>query len=277
VFISAEKLYRMRSGRGMHAIYYGWRDFSPRFLLFSEGTGIVEQFLETISISVLEERICVGSMAGGVYTPCPAKRAVEYSDQCRQCSRSIIPVQRCLFEPICDGSICNWELCKRDHMVYVAFHGGSVKVGMTSTKRLRERLIEQGADAFSVVGNFPNRLAARNAEREISREMHIPQFHRSEELLLELWKGPDWRQIERIHAKMADNLLSKFGLEMGELLRLEDYPIQYPLEEKPSAVPPVHVHDGRVSGVKGKFLIYRGEKLSALNMDDLVSHNVILF
>ncbi len=59
---------------------------------------------------------------------------------------------------------CDSEICRRKHVVYVAFHGDMVKIGMTSSLRLRERGIEQGADAIAPLVECENRMAARAAE-----------------------------------------------------------------------------------------------------------------
>ena len=193
MFVSADRLMAMENGEKLHAISFDWEGYTPRFLTYSFGNARLQELeLDAVSFTVSDGQYCTGSFRAEGYRPCPFRRQVVNFAQCEFCSRSIIPIQKCLFDPICDGELCDWDLCRREHMVYIAFYGSKTKVGMTSSGRLTERLIEQGADAYFTVGTFHSRKAAREMEKKISRGLSIAQMHRSADLMNELQKGPDY-------------------------------------------------------------------------------------
>lgn len=276
MFVTADRLLNLQRGKSVHAVSYSWDGFSPDFTVYSKDSGLENLDLDSIAFAVSEEQSCVGSFRSEGYRPCPFHRHVEYTDQCDFCSRSIIPIQRCLFDPICDGHLCDWDLCKRKHQVYIAFYGTKMKVGMTSSERLNARLIEQGADAFFTVASAPNRMAAREMEKKIGKELSIPQMHRSTELLDELWKGPDFGAIAEAYNSICSTIEKTYGIHPSPLTRLDGYPIQQPLLEKPSYVELASIHEGNVVGIKGRFMVYDSEGLKALSLSALTSRRLTL-
>ena len=272
MFISADKLLTVEKAEKMHAISFDWDEYAPRFLTYSFGSSRLQEIeLDVISFTVSDEQYCIGSFRSDGYRPCPFRRQVINFAQCEFCSRSIIPIQKCLFDPICDGELCDWELCRREHMVYIAFYGSKTKVGMTSSSRLRERLIEQGADAYFTVGTFRSRKAAREMEKKISSGLSIAQMHRSADLMQELQYGPDYGDIDRLYSNIAAGIREHFSLSPSDMVTLKDYPIRQPLESKPTYSKLVGVHEGEVIGVKGRMLLYRNDGIRALNMAALPS------
>lgn len=276
MFVTADRLLTIATGKSVHAVSYSWDGFSPDLTVYSRDAGLESLNLDSIAFAVSEEQSCVGSFRSDGYRPCPFHRHVEFTDQCDFCSKSIIPIQRCLFDPICDGHLCDWDLCKRKHQVYIAFYGNKMKVGMTSSERLNARLIEQGADAFFTVGTSPNRMAARELEKKISKELSIPQMHRSTDLLDELWKGPDYKDISERYATISSTIEKTYGLSPSDLTQLDGYPLEQPLSEKPSYVELASIHEGRVVGVKGRFVVYEKEGLRAMSLSALTSRRLTL-
>ncbi|MEM3851901.1 MAG: DUF2797 domain-containing protein [Methanomassiliicoccales archaeon] len=267
MFTDAGRLLMISSGRKLHAISYSWKNFEPQLIFFDPSTSsLLQQDMHNLAFHVTSMVQCVGSFRDGAYRPCPFSKVLEYGEQCEFCSRSLIPIRRCLFDPICDGHICDWHLCKRPHAVYIAFYGTKIKVGMTSTARLEERLIEQGADAYFQVTTAPNRMEARSIERRISAEAHIAQLHRFDELLPLFYQEVDWKGIEQQYTALSERLGSKMGMQCGPLRFLENYPITLPIRERISPVSIEGMHEGEVLGIKGRFLLYRHAGVRAINM-----------
>jgi hypothetical protein len=276
MFITADRLLAMSSGRRSHAISFYWDGFEPHFEIYSGESGTVGELqMDRFSFTVSEEQKCVGSFRNGAYRPCPLNRHVENMDQCDFCSRTLIPIQKCLFDPICDGEICDWDLCRREHSVYLAFYGGRMKVGMTSTTRIRERLIEQGADAYMVAGRFRSRKAAREMEKKVSQELGISQTHRYSDILSELRTGTDYDVIQSNYSSICSELDKKFDLKCSGLEVLDGYPITQPLESTPLYTDITGFHEGDVIGVKGKIAVYRSSGLRALNLSAIPSRFII--
>lgn len=278
VFVSADRLLAIESGDRFHAISFSWDGYEPHFLVYSfHSHQLKEVELDSISFTVSDEQLCVGSFRAEGYRPCPFKRHVIGFDQCEFCSRSTIPIQKCLFDPICDGELCDWDLCKREHVVYIAFYGNKTKVGMTSSGRLTERLIEQGADAYFTVGTFHSRKAARTMEKTISSGLSIPQMHRSADLLQELKNGPDYTSITEIYHRIGDKIARQFTLTPSEIVLLQGYPIRQPLESLPAYSSLIGAHEGEVLGVKGRVLLYKNrDTIRALNMAAIPSRFMTL-
>src|SRR4030067_83679 len=165
----------------IHALEFHWDEFDPHLLCFDSSAAQECEFdLEDINFSVSQRKVCIGMWDDeGRYVPCAKQAPVSRFAQCQECSEeSFLPHQECVFEPRCDGELCDIEFCKREHMLYIAFYDTRMKIGMSSTRRIDKRLIEQGADAYSIIGKHPTRKRAREAEKKISERLRIPKFHR---------------------------------------------------------------------------------------------------
>jgi hypothetical protein len=158
-------------------------------------------------------------------------------------------------------------------VVYLAFFGRLVKVGMTSLKRSRKRAIEQGADAYAVIKELPNRLAARNFEKHISSKYGIKQAHSSKEILREMTREVDGDLIKANLTSLMIQMRDELD-NIPELRFLDSYPIELPLRRVPVLRASASRHVGKVIGVKGRFLIYEHSGLYALDLSDLVGRKI---
>jgi len=261
----------------LHALAYHWDEFEPHLMCYDLSEHEEVEFdLEEVDFSVSSDRTCIGSWDGeGLYRECPKHASVTKFSQCQECSKEFfVPDQECLFEPKCDGTKClvqdrSWEFCRREHVVYVAFYDTRMKIGMSSSRRIDERLIEQGADAYSIIGAFPNRISARTAEKDISERLRIPQFYRQEVLLRNLSRPLDTKGIEGRLEALRITLKGRFELEPEPLQWLIRYPIEQPLQQTPALRPSVGRHRGRYVGIKGKWMIFESDRLEAINLSDL--------
>ena len=185
LFESADKILEQGLNRSLHIIDFFWAGFEPHLIAYDQSKGRVEEIeLDKLGMIVSEEKGCVGSFEDGIYRPCPFNVKIKVFSQCKRCAGAWVPVQKCIFEPQCNGDMCGHpEFCRRPHVVYLAFYGDLVKVGMTSEKRLMERAIEQGADAVAPVLKCNGRSEARSLEREISTRFKIPQEIRAKKVL----------------------------------------------------------------------------------------------
>ena len=257
----------------LHAIEFHWDRFEPHLDCFDSGRNDVGELdLEDVGFAVSRKRVCVGRWDGDEYIPCPRQAPVEKYDQCPECAGvSFIPYQDCIFEPRCDGEICDLDFCRREHVLYVAFYDTRMKIGMSSTRRVERRLIEQGADAYSVIGKFGNRRRAREAEKDISSRLRIPQSHRQDILLRNFSRPVDVRGIEARHEALKVTLGEAYKLEPEPLRWLDGYPIELPLREAPKLVESWGMHRGELVGIKGRWLIFESGGLKALSLADMPS------
>ena len=256
----------------LHAIEYYWEEFEPRLIYFDLDDGQIKTLdLDDISFSISKKRVCIGSFIDDEYVPCPASKPVDRFSQCQECGETWIPDQECIFEPKCEGDMCDSPICKKEHAVYIAFFGSKPKVGMTTKSRIRGRLIEQGADAYFVAGTFPTRKAARDQEKHISDKLRITERPNSKTILESLRMPLRRTLIEDGWKWISSNLESNFSLKPGELNFLDSYPLEEPLSEIPRSAESWGNHKGILVGIKGKFLIYKTDHLMALRLSDMPS------
>ncbi len=275
MFIRADVLWLQEKERSfpLHAVDFSWDGFEPALTCHDVQTGGVSEFdLEDVRFLVSNRRTCVGYFDGDAHVQCPKGVEDPRLAQCPDCTgESIVPVQECIFEPRCEGEICNHPFCMREHVLYLAFYDTNVKIGMSSSRRIERRLVEQGADAFSVIGSFPNRKKARDKEKEISSALRIPQWYRQEKLIECLSRPVDAAGIEARHSGLGETLSRSHGLKVGRLVWLDRYPIKLPLPSTPKLQETPGQHKGEFVGIKGKWLVYEDRGLRALSLPDLPS------
>lgn len=254
----------------LHALDFSWEGFEPTLTVFDSKDNEVSEFdLGDIDFLTSRKRICIGYFDDEKYVPCPKNAPVEKYAQCPDCcAESFLPYQDCVFEPRCDGEICDLDFCRREHVLYVAFYDTRMKIGMSSTRRVERRLIEQGADAFTIIGKLPTRKKAREAEKNISARLGIPQALRQDTLLRNFVRKVDAAGIEGRYEGLKMTLGQMYQMHPEQLRWLSGYPIELPLPTAPKLQESWGKHKGRLVGVKGKWLIFEFDGLKALNLSD---------
>lgn len=280
MFVRADRLLtEFDDGRfPRHAISFHWEGFVPHLEAYDVvEESIVEIDLSRLDMTVSEERTCVGRFAEE-YHPCPRHKSVSGSfDQCDSCAETWIPRQECVFEPQCEGEQCDCHFCKRSHLVYAAFYGNKVKIGMTSGTRLAERAIEQGADAIAALVDCENRLRAREMEKEISKFLVLPQRMTRTDIVKQLASNISRNELEERYAKILESLQDKYFLRGDGLTMLDEYPMHLRLEEVPKETDAQGTHRGKVRGKKGRYLFFEDEDdgaIKMLNLSDLPSRHL---
>ncbi|MDW5561996.1 MAG: DUF2797 domain-containing protein [Methanomassiliicoccus sp.] len=262
-----------------HILSYHWDDFEPHLTIYDRAARKVDELpLDRLALAVGGERTCVGRFDEHGYRPCPADRRVGRFETCQACAAPWIPVLDCVFEPQCNGDRCDHpEFCVRRHLVYLASFGNLIKVGMTSASRLRERAIEQGADAVRPIFECRDRREARTLEKETSRRFKIPQEIRISRVA-RTWTGrPSKEAMQHVHEHYLDRIGRWRQPVEAELTFLDAYPLRTMPRSPPQAARTEGVHRGEVLGVKGRFMIYRDDRTGRsmlLNLSDLPARNV---
>lgn len=263
----------------VHFIGYKWEGFTPKFYGYDkEEAEVIGLDLWNLSHNFSYAMTCTGSWHDGQYVPCPSQNKVFKFAVCDDCATAFIPIQDCIFEPQCDGQKCDKPeaaFCKQEHVVYASFQGHLAKIGMTTAGRIKQRQIEQGADAYVILAKVEGRLSARDLEVMLSSKLKTRQYVRMKEYLAMMSAPPDTEAIEKNYEKLA-GAAEKLGHKAGALRFLDGYPIDQPLETVPELARERGHHVGRVLGFKGKFVFYLPEdgKIRALNLQKCVSRTV---
>lgn len=232
-------------------------------------------------------RRCVGTFGDDhAHAPCPTDEPVSVHRQCLACSG--LDDAECVFEPRCqnDPAACTCLTTFKGvpHVVYIAFHGTLAKVGMTTRRRVERRLWEQGADAYLVLQDCPDRPTARSIEKQVSYVYKIPEHRGHRETLPQLARPVPWPQIEARAAELRLRLEGQYPIERA-LHRVAGHPIAQPLPGTPRRVPSEGVHRGTWVGGKGNHLVYRetlrpdrleagSRPFAALKLSDLIGRRV---
>jgi len=227
-----------------------WDPTTPKINCYDgSGKNLVDHHLDDLNIKVYRGKFCTGSFTEGGYRPCPDSAVSVKFDQCPKCS--FIPNQDCLFDPICDGELCDFPFCSKEHAIYLGFFNDLVKVGLTQTERVEKRAVEQGLDAHSVVATVGTRKRARELEHRLSKRLSIYQAPKRDEVIRRMVRGTD---MEAIHTAFnrGRRELEKLGLEVGDLTVMEHEPIRGVFYTRDI----VGVHRGTVKGARGKYLFY---------------------
>lgn len=274
MFTSCDVLYHMerKRRRQYHCIQIEWEGLDPRVVVYDRESNetCTLEIGDNLDLLVSGRRACVGRFGGG-YSPCGRGSKVTNVPQCDGCYEPAIPNPSCIFEPRCDGSLCDSPPCRAQHVVYVAFYGGTPKVGMSSKGRVSVRIAEQGADAYSVVATAGNRMDARELERGISAGAGINQSVRNRDILHSLIKGQARDEITEAFQDVTSRLerLGREGVEPGPLRFLEYPGMRGEIASQPSLEMTPGVHRGEVLGVKGSYLMYLDDGPRALSLPDL--------
>jgi hypothetical protein len=240
-----------------HVVSFYWDDFVPHLEAYDLGEErLTEIDLSNPDMLVSESRKCVGRYDENGYHPCPNNAVAKNFIQCASCASSWIPIQECIFEPQCDGERCDSDFCRRKHVVYAAFTGDIVKIGMTSEPRLRMRGIEQGADAIAPLVDCENRMTARSLEKLISKDLGLRQFVSRGKIAKWLVTPTSRSEIERSHKSVIERLRKWRADERDEIEILDGYPVKLIPKHPPRLVRTAGSHFGEALCVKGKFLVY---------------------
>jgi len=262
----------------LHALDFSWEGFEPVMTCVAVGTSETCQLdLEDVAFAVSRRRVCVGQFGDDGYVPCPRNAPVDRMSQCPDCADESFVPQECIFNPpeTCENESCKTpEFCKRPHTLYIAFYDTRAKIGMSSSRRVERRLIEQGADAYALVGSFKDRYHAREMEKRISAEMRMPQSFRQDSLLVNLERRVDVRGVEARYEGYSATLSETYRLKPGPLTWIDGYPIDLPLESVPRLEPAWGMHRGKYIGCKGRLLVYEANGLRALDLADIPSRFV---
>lgn len=269
-----------------HILGYSWHGGSPRITVLPlhrkgevlKGAGDVISFdlkdLEEVSFRFSGPAVCTGRFEDGRYIPCPGSNPPSESfSQCMQCLMEDLPDPTCLFEPHCHIEPCGAPFCQIPHVVYATAFRGSLKIGMTQYRRMKERAMEQGADGMLPLLLLKDRFSARSYEGAISRMLGLPQMVRSGEKLTNVTKKRDlqvvegtlldaredlkmfWEELVASSHPSAKVIEGPLEFDPGPIL-IDDYPLEEPLPSKPKRFKGERVK-GKVLGFKGTYMFFR--------------------
>jgi len=183
---------------------------------------------------------------------------------CYPCFTSLPQTDACVVRPeLCEAHTgisrdMNWseKNCLQEHFVYLAISSG-LKVGVTKSANIPSRWIDQGAGRAIRLAKTPNRHMAGVIEVELKKHFQDKTNWRA------MLMREDTKGIDLPEAKLeATNLLPA---ELKDFVSLdnEEVEIEYPVLSYPGKVKSINlekspVFEGRLTGIKGQYLIFEG-------------------
>jgi hypothetical protein len=209
---------------------------------------------EDISL-ILKKRGCGGRWEGDKYVPCDSEEA----PFCPKCSG---PPDPCV---VCRGECQKPEkTCNEGHSVYLAiFAPCFVKVGVSKTRRLETRLMEQGADMGLEIARFPDGELARRRERSLASI--YPDRATFECKVDGISQSVNGETLQTIYRRY----------DAGRIMRFDYFRVK-PWMKPIVLVPHANMAiAGRAIGVKGPALVIeKGNTLYAINLESLIGYDV---
>ncbi|MHA1965717.1 MAG: DUF2797 domain-containing protein [Candidatus Thorarchaeota archaeon] len=209
---------------------------------------------------------CIGNIdSTGKLVKCPEEAIIlRQGTRCGPCS-AVDFYDPCIR---CDGRTCGASEARKkqcdlsDYAVYVVvFNDSTLKIGVSSKKRVRLRWIEQGADFGGIVETITGGRKARRLEDRLGKRPNVTKVVRGERKIKSLQETLD---IEVAQSIVDDFIVGIESIELGTQVQLENLFKHYSLpvlKIKPTPwrkrSDPINQRPlvGDVIGMKGSLLV----------------------
>ena len=239
---------------------------------------------KTLSLKILKERKCIGYKdPNDTLQACnaPLTHRLGLDGRCPTC-KSRDRISNC---SRCHGVCVNPEgraYCKQPHIIYLAaFSPDFIKIGVSTERRWRRRIAEQGANLAVVIAHAVDGAVARTAEARIKEELKIPDRVHESVHLQSLKTG--FKPDDLLHA-LSTQYQNVGHLKLGQGIELLATPDIYDLYNPyvksigestrvPHAYSGSRLLYGEIAAVKGWSLLtsYKGN-YSVFNLRSFIGH-----
>ncbi|MHA1927408.1 MAG: DUF2797 domain-containing protein [Candidatus Thorarchaeota archaeon] len=164
----------------MHIVRINWKSegesFTPGLVVWHKDAPELDfeelKIGDDISWTIRGPRKCIGRrLTEKEFVRCPSDNVIQCGQiKCSSCNDFdyFDPCVRCTGD-VCHATAERYEVCnKTPYVVYAAiFNNGLLKVGVSTTKRVLTRWVEQGADYAGILVNVIGGKKARQIEHEL--------------------------------------------------------------------------------------------------------------
>jgi hypothetical protein len=258
-----------------HIVKFNWSDWKPSFSAFSGSK--IDLFDKELDI-VIGKRICTGYMKNKKKIECPDK--LEVNDwKCNSCKLRDIFFM-CM---PCTGETClnkkRRNACKKEsYFIYLSVFGTLTKVGISQSYRLKQRLVEQGADFAAKIASVEDGKTVREIEQDIVKELGVTDRVRGKEKSKRLFTDPNesMKVLFAAITKLQNNGFNKHLID-PEIYDLRDF---YKLDQIITQPVMIKVENG--SAIKGTVVAAKGNiiviekdgKFLSFNAHDIIGRVV---
>ena len=181
---------------------------------------------------------------------------------CYPCFTTAPETSECILRPeLCrahegESRDMKWseDHCLQDHFVYLALSSG-LKVGVTRSSQVPTRWIDQGAWKAIRLAKTPNRFLAGQIEVALKAAMNDKTNWRHM-LTNQIESGINLLEEKSRASQILPEELSEYLSPNDEILEIR-YPVrEYPAKVKSLGFDKMEVISGKLSGIKGQYLIF---------------------
>ncbi len=214
-----------------------------------------------ISLEFKEVRKCIGYFDGKQWHKCPYDADVSKGYQCEYCKNKDIKKLHTVLDKKGFEDIFE-KIRYKDYSIYFALFGDKVKCGVTSTRRFKDRLIEQGAGYFVEIARINDMEIAYAVEEYLKQMLGLADAIKSRDKL----NGND--KISVLIQKL-DELreidLSQFSITLPEKFKV----YKNPIKTFPDAKESMDRIDGRIEGFRANIIFFSN--------NDEIYYNIITY
>ncbi len=251
----------------MQIVGFKWINYEPFLILDDERR--LPLFDQRLNFRV-GKRFCIGYFKNGKRHPCPEHREVKNSYQCEICKRldENLPCTRCI--GFCINPKRRPKCMKETYYVYLATFGNILKVGISIEHRVRQRLVEQGADFGVRLFKITDGALARRHEQRIKKILKIVDRVNGREKHMNLYVD------EEIPVRNISNAIEKLRKYYEIDQKICDLRKYYNLKKIRTRFVKVKegtVIRGKVVSVKGNLIIMENPNIS-INAHELIGREI---
>jgi hypothetical protein len=257
---------------------FRWKNFEPELNILERSSG-KEKILPLMNQHInmtLGKRFCIGYTKNGKHYNCPESSEISSEKQCRLC-KSLDDFFPCLQ---CSGlciNMSNRKSCMEDNFyIYLATFGPLMKVGISREFRIKQRLVEQGADFGAAISRIRDGRIARVYEQRIRRYLGIVDRLKGAEKHPHLFSDPKVC-IRNINSAMEKLGKSPFNdiLQEPEIFDMREH---YNLIDEKSDFLKLEnnlVLKGRIACVKGSIALLENGAFKCIDCHGLIGREII--
>jgi len=264
---------------------FRWRriekdNYEPEFIIKNEEKEFTIPLMYNDINFSLGDKFCVGYFKNGRRYPCPQNKIIETGYQCEICKKmdEILPCTSCI--GYCRNILKRSECMKTNYYIYIALFGNLLKVGISKDSRLKQRLIEQGADFGAKIAYIKDGRIARVYEQKIKRFLGIEDrvigYKKFQNMFFD--SSANIKNIQKAFEELKKSNFKEIFLNNIEIYDLRKYYNLFPFNEiKPKMLKiksGLRI-SGKISSVKGNvFILKTKSEFFCVNANEIIGREL---
>lgn len=255
---------------------FKWKNWEPHLVMEGENEKIEMPIMNQDVKFTIGKKFCIGYSRGGKSHKCPDTREIETGRQCSICKSldEAMPCVQCM--GLCTNSKMRKKCMEDKYSMYIAAFGPLLKVGISHEFRLKQRLVEQGADFGAKIITMQDGRMVRVYEQRIRRFLGITDRVMGKQKFANLISDPK-ECIKGINGSLKKLSSSRFS-EIIKEPEIYDMRAYYNLVSSKPCFESVEAGtkiDGKVVCVKGNMIVIENGSQKCVDGHALIGRETI--